>query len=224
MSNIIELAAVSKAYGGSGTKRVEALQELTFDLPQGESLAIIGTSGSGKSTLLHLLGGLDTPTSGTVVVAGQEVHKLRDKQLAKFRNQTIGFIFQFFNLHDYLTAEENVVLPQILAGKKTSVAKQRARELLDRVGLSDRLHHKPKQMSGGEMQRVAIARALANEPKLILADEPTGNLDKENADRILEIFDQIASTGVSIVTITHDETISNQFKNKLKLHKGKLVD
>ncbi|MBN1915450.1 ABC transporter ATP-binding protein [Candidatus Dojkabacteria bacterium] len=215
MKNIIELESVSKKY-----PHVKALNSITYRLPVGESLAVIGPSGSGKSTFLNLLGGLDKPTGGKIIVAGKEISKLSDKELSEFRNKTIGFIFQFFNLHDFFTAKENVAFPLLISGRPRLESLKEAEKLLVRMGLQDRLNYKPKFMSGGEMQRVAIARALANNPSLILADEPTGNLDRGNAEKVVEIFDMIAKSGVSVVTITHDESISRQFKNTLRLDKG----
>jgi len=183
-------------------------------------MAIIGSSGSGKTTLLHILGGLDKPNSGEVRINNQILNKLNDNELSKFRNKTIGFVFQFFYLQDYLTARENVALPLILAGENTKRSLEKAEMLLNQVGLSHRFNHYPNEISGGEMQRIAVARALIHDPKIILADEPTGNLDKENAENILNIFDEIAKTGVSVVVITHDNWISKRFKNVLRLSKG----
>ena len=221
MGNVIEVDSVSRYYS-SGPDQVKALDQISFKLGQGESMAIIGTSGSGKTTLLNLLGGLDKPTSGKIVINGQDINELSDNKLSKFRNKTIGFVFQFFNLHEYLTAAENVALPLWLNGKTYQESLPKARKLLERVGLSERTEHRPKQLSGGEMQRVAIARALANEPKMILADEPTANLDKGNAEKVMALFDEIAKSGVSILMITHDENMGKQFKNRLHINKGEI--
>lgn len=221
MSQIIEVKKVSKAYL-DGKRKTGALDDVSFSLPAGESMAIIGPSGSGKTTLLHLLGGLDKPSAGNVSVNGQELTGLSDKELSMFRNQTIGFVFQFFYLNEYLNVFQNIALPMWLAGKSGGAVDQRVNQLIERVGLIDRATHFPSQLSGGEMQRVAVARALANEPKLILADEPTGNLDRDNAENILQIFDEISDSGVSIVAITHDKYVADRFDHVVKLNKGRL--
>ncbi|MBL8014705.1 MAG: ABC transporter ATP-binding protein [Candidatus Doudnabacteria bacterium] len=221
MSQIIEVKKVSKSYL-DGKRKTGALDDVSFSLPAGESMAIIGPSGSGKTTLLHLLGGLDKPSAGNVSVNGQELTGLSDKELSMFRNQTIGFVFQFFYLNEYLNVFHNIALPMWLAGKSGGAVDQRVNQLIERVGLIDRATHFPSQLSGGEMQRVAVARALANEPKLILADEPTGNLDRDNAENILQIFDEISDSGVSIVAITHDKYVADRFDHVVKLNKGRL--
>jgi len=220
--NVIELQTVTKKYK-NGDHKTAALKSVDYKLAQGESLAIVGPSGSGKSTLLNLVGGLDKPSEGKVLIDGNELNKLNDNELSKFRNKTIGFVFQFFNLQEYLTAQENVMVPMLIAGEKQSHAKNYAEELLTQVGLGERKNFYPKQLSGGEMQRVAVARSLANQPKILLADEPTANLDKESAEKVLEIFDDIAKTGVSVIVITHDNSISSRFKNVLKLKNGEQV-
>ncbi len=222
MADIIRVEKVSKVYQ-DGDRLVKALDNVSLTVPEGESVAIVGASGSGKSTLLQLIGGLDTPTTGEITVHGQKLAGLSDEALSSFRNKTIGFVFQFFHLHDYLTAQENVALPLQIGGGNGLDAMERAAEMLKLVGLADRASHKPKQMSGGEMQRVAIARALANNPRVILADEPTGNLDKANALGVLDAFDEIARSGVSVVIITHDETIRQRFSRVVRLDKGALV-
>jgi ABC-type lipoprotein export system ATPase subunit len=221
MANIIEAKGLTRKYQ-DGDSVTCALNNVSINLPEGESIAIIGTSGSGKTTLLQLLGGLDYPTAGEVFVDGKSLNSLNDNELSHFRNKTIGFVFQFFHLQDYLTAKENVALPMIVAGKDSETAYQRAEKLLEKVGLSHRINHTPKKMSGGEMQRVAIARALANEPKIIMADEPTGNLDKANAKNVLEVLDQIAESGVSVLMITHDEQMSHRYQHVLHLDKGNI--
>jgi ABC-type lipoprotein export system ATPase subunit len=223
MSDVIKLQSVSKFYT-NGAEAVKALDNVSFSLKAGDSLAIVGSSGSGKTTLLNLLGGLDKPSEGKIIINGHDINALNDSKLSKFRNQTIGFVFQFFNLHDYMTARENVALPLLLAGKSRNSALKNADELLERMGLEKRRFHTPKQLSGGEMQRVAIARALANDPKMILADEPTGNLDKVNAERVLEIFDEIVRSGVSLIAITHDESVSKRFKQSIRLNKGVITN
>lgn len=235
MKKIIQAEHLTKVYRKGGSKTV-VLQNITFDLDAGKSMSIVGPSGSGKSTLLHILGGLDNPTSGEVQIDGQLLRTLSDKELSSFRNQKIGFVFQFFHLQDYLTAEENIALPskmwrryapcnfsltssKMLATRGKKI-KEKAKELLDLVGLSHRTKHYPNEMSGGEMQRVAIARALINDPRLILADEPTGNLDKENTNKVLEILEKIAARGVSIVWATHDPRIDHRFQSELRIDKG----
>jgi putative ABC transport system ATP-binding protein len=222
MSKIINLENITKSYK-SGDGKVHAVKDITFSLEEGESLAIVGPSGSGKSTLLNIIGGLDKPNSGKVQINSQSISEFSDNQLSKFRNKTIGFIFQFFNLQDYSTAWENVALPMILSGVKEKIAKRRSIELLTKIGLENRIHHYPKQLSGGEMQRVAVARSLANDPKILLADEPTANLDRNSAEKVLDLFDEIARTGVSVVVITHDNEVSKKFKNILKLKDGQVT-
>lgn len=221
MSAVIEVKKLSKKYM-DGKRTTGALNEVSFSLPQGESMAVIGPSGSGKTTLLHLLGGLEQPSSGEIFVNERDLSRLNDSQLSEFRNDTIGFVFQMFYLHEYLTVAENIALPLWLGGKTSQDINLKVDELIQRVGLSERRDHYPNQLSGGEMQRVAVARALANDPKLILADEPTGNLDRENAENILNLFDEIGDSGVSIVVITHDKYVTERFQHVLKLNKGKL--
>ena len=185
MSKIFELKGITKKYK-NGSTQTTAVDDVSYSLDEGESLAIEGPSGSGKSTLLHILGALDKPTKGTVIISGKDITNFNDAKLSKFRNQTIGFVFQFFNLQDYLNVEENIMIPLLLNGSKPKIALKRAKELLESVGLSHRLGYFPKQLSGGEMQRVAIARSLANNPKILLADEPTANLDKESAKKFVK--------------------------------------
>lgn len=223
MSDIITLSNVVKKYN-SGAKTVTALKGLTLSIRTGENAVIIGPSGSGKSTLLQLLGALDKADEGEIEIYGKKLSKIKkDDELSKFRNETIGFIFQFFNLTDYMTAQQNVAYPMIIAGKKEKEANEKAIELLRKVGLEQRAHHYPKELSGGEMQRVAIARSLSNSPKLILADEPTGNLDHENAMKVLEIFDEINASGVSVIVVTHDQKVSDHFDHVIHLRHGELI-
>ncbi|MBN2015977.1 ABC transporter ATP-binding protein [Candidatus Dojkabacteria bacterium] len=207
----------------NGRANLVALDNVSFSLNEGEDMAIIGPSGSGKTTLLNLIGGLDRPTKGKVIINNQDITRLKDKELSKFRNQTIGFVFQFFNLQEYLKAYENVMIPMLFAGIKPSKAKEKAEKLIESVGLADRENYYPRQLSGGEMQRIAIARSLANDPKILLADEPTANLDKESAQNVLEIFDRITKdSGVSVIVITHDPNICKKFKNIIHIRDGKI--
>jgi putative ABC transport system ATP-binding protein len=167
---------------------------------------------------------LDKPDKGTVLINGKDITKLNDQKLSEFRNKTIGFIFQFFNLQDYLTAEENVMVPLLFSKKDISSARQTAQDLLEKVGLKDRAKYYPQQLSGGEMQRVAVARSLANDPKILLADEPTANLDRKSANVVLELFEQIAQNGVSVIVITHDPYVSARFKNILHISDGEITE
>lgn len=221
MKHIIELKKLSKKYRNGGADNF-AVKEIDFILDKGESLAIVGPSGSGKSTLLNMIGGLDKPTTGEVIINGHKLNDLGDKELSKFRNKTIGFVFQFFNLQEYLTALENVMIPLLFSGTKAKDARNRSMELLKKVGLEARANYYPKQLSGGEMQRVAVARGLANNPSILLADEPTANLDKASAEKVLDLFEDIAKTGVSVVVITHDHSVSQRFANNLNLKNGEV--
>lgn len=222
MEKIFELKNVSKKYK-NGKRFTEAVKGISFSLKEGESTAIVGPSGSGKSTLLNLIGGLEKPTTGEVFVAGKNIVELSDAELSKFRNRTIGFIFQFFNLQDYLFAYENVMLPMLLGGVDSKLAKEKAMALLDKVGLLKRADYYPNQLSGGEMQRIAIARSLANDPRILLADEPTANLDRSSADNVLDIIDGIRENGMSVVMITHDISVSKRFDNVINIHDGILA-
>lgn len=220
--SILEVKNLTKVYN-DGDSEVTALEDITLSLNYGESLAIIGPSGSGKTTLLELAGGLNSTTSGSVIVDNNNLGELSDSEMSKFRNSTIGFVFQMMHLQDYFSALENITLPMIAAGISKSESHERAEELIKVVGLDDRKNHYPKQLSGGEMQRVAVARALSNNPKIIMADEPTGKLDRENADNIMDLLMGIAGKGTSIVMITHDEKIAERFSRVITLEHGKLV-
>ncbi len=200
---MLELTGVVKEYR-IGEQPVRALDGIDLRIEAGEFTSIIGPSGSGKSTLLHLLGALDSPDSGSITFDGNEIGALGDDAQSEFRRHRVGFVFQFFNLLPTLTAWENVAIPKLLDGKGLRKAKPRALELLDLVGLADRAEHRPAEMSGGQMQRVAVARALIMDPPLILADEPTGNLDSKTGAAILELFGRIADGGTGIVMVTHD--------------------
>ncbi|WP_378732783.1 ABC transporter ATP-binding protein [Nocardia brasiliensis] len=200
---MLELTGVTKEYRVGG-QTVRALDDISLRIEPGEFTSIIGPSGSGKSTLLHLLGALDTPDSGSIRFQGNEIASLDDESQSEFRRHRVGFIFQFFNLLPTLSAWENVAIPKLLDGTGLRKAKPRALELLDRVGLSDRANHRPAELSGGQMQRVAVARAMIMDPPLILADEPTGNLDSKTGAAILELLGEIAGSGNSVVMVTHD--------------------
>lgn len=219
---LIKVNDLSKVYK-DGSDDIVALDDVSFTVAQGESLAVIGPSGSGKTTLLELIAGLNDPTVGEVFIDGKNVHEGSDKEISEFRNTTMGFVFQMMHLQDYFTAVENVSLPLIASGMSFEEAEERAYHLLEKVGLKNRTGHYPSQMSGGEMQRVAIARALANEPKMILADEPTGKLDRKNADMVLDIFQDIAKEGVTVIVITHDLSIAKKLGRSIKLEDGRLA-
>jgi len=222
MGNILEVKKLTKKYE-DGDIEVTALDNVSFSLPEGFDLAILGPSGSGKTTLLQLAGGLDTMTSGDVIISGQSIKNMSDSEISDFRNQTMGFIFQMINLHDFFTAKENVMLPMLVAGVNREEAEEKALKLLEKVGLSPRANHLPKQLSGGEQQRVAVARALANEPKIIFADEPTGKLDKANSKLVIDILESLShENGMSVIMITHDENIAKRFSRVIKLENGSI--
>ena len=205
-------------------ERVPALRDVSLDITEGSFDAIMGASGSGKTTLIQLIAGLLTPTAGQVIVSGQNLQQLDDAAISGFRNRTIGFVFQFFNLPSYYTALDNVALPLVFAGVSERERRVRARSLLIEFGLEDRLMHKPDQLSGGEAQRVAIARALVNNPKLILADEPTGNLDRETGTHMLELLQRVSrERGVTVLMVTHDEKAAAFAQHTIRIEKGRLV-
>lgn len=207
-----------------GRKKLEVLHGVSMRIHEGEFVAITGASGSGKSTLLQIIGGLDKPTSGEVYFDEVKLSKLSDKNLSAFRRQTVGFVFQFFYLQPFLSLERNMEVPGMFARTKRSDRLKRVTHLADAVGLSDRLKHLPKELSGGQMQRVAIARALVNSPKIILADEPTGNLDSKNSMAIVELFDQIRRDfGTTIVMVTHDQAIARRADREIVMSDGRLV-
>ena len=221
-SPVIEMRGIGKIYR-SGRLEVEALQGVDLDVVPGDFLAIIGPSGSGKSTLMHLLGCLDRPTSGTYRLAGTDVAGLSDDELARVRNRTIGFVFQSFNLLPRTTALENVAMPLLYAGIGRSERLERAREALARLGLEDRLSHEPSELSGGQQQRVAIARALVTRPAIILADEPTGNLDSASGADVLELLHELNDAGTTIVLITHDSDVAVAAKRSVRVRDGRLA-
>ncbi|UCE68001.1 MAG: ABC transporter ATP-binding protein [Candidatus Zixiibacteriota bacterium] len=216
---MISLSGITKHYD-TGKVKVRALQGIDLEIKRGEFIAIIGPSGSGKSTLMNIVGCLDTPTAGEYLLDGRPVANMGIHQLAAIRNKKIGFIFQNFNLLPYATAYENVELPLIFAGAPGAIRKEKIMRNLSMVGLSERADHKPTELSGGEMQRVAIARALANDPEVILADEPTGNLDTRSGKEIIEIFERLNVEGRSVVTITHDMSIAERCHRIVRLKDG----
>ena len=219
---VLEGVDLARAYRING-REVAALRGVSFAVGSGEYVAITGPSGSGKSTLLQLLGGLDRPTGGTVRLNGVALEQLGDAALTRLRLREVGFIFQRFHLLPVLNARENVELPMAEAGLPRRAREERARELLTYVGLGDRVDHRATQLSGGEMQRVAIARALANQPSLLLADEPTGELDAATGDQILALFDRLNADGVTLVVVTHDERLASRARRALHLFDGRLV-
>ena len=220
---VIEMKKVSKLYKSS-KEEIVAIKDIDLSLEYGDDVAIIGPSGSGKTTLLQIMGGLSNPTRGEVRIDGVLINKGSDNKISQFRNKTIGFIFQNIYLQEYFTAKENVMLPMLIAGVSRKKAEEKARDLLEKVGLKNRINHKPSKLSGGEEQRVAIARAIANNPKIIMADEPTAKLDAENTDIILNILKDINKSGVSIIVITHDQKVAKNFHKQFYLDHGVMVD
>jgi putative ABC transport system ATP-binding protein len=219
---LIRTDNITKTYV-TGAVEVPALAGVTLEIDQGEYVALMGPSGSGKSTLMHLLGCLDTPTSGRYWFNGKDISTLDDIELAHLRNREIGFVFQSFNLLPRLSAQANVQLPMLYAGMPVHERQARAAELLDMVGLKDRMTHNPNELSGGEMQRVAIARAFANRPSVVLADEPTGNLDSKTGVEIMRIFGSLAEQGNTIILVTHDQSVANHARRIIHLADGKIV-
>ncbi|MQL46797.1 lipoprotein-releasing ABC transporter ATP-binding protein LolD [Photorhabdus khanii] len=208
-----------------GQVLTEVLKNVTFAIKPGEMMAIVGSSGSGKSTLLHLLGGLDTPTSGEVLFKGHSLNKMSAKARAALRNHELGFIYQFHHLLPDFNAIENVAMPLLIGGKNRSQAQKKALEMLAAVGLEKRAHHRPSELSGGERQRVAIARALVNEPSLVLADEPTGNLDLRNADSVFELLGELnRQQGTAFLVVTHDLTLAGRLNRQVEMRDGYLQD
>jgi putative ABC transport system ATP-binding protein len=216
---IILLESICKSYF-MGKQPLPVLKDVNLEILKNEYVALMGPSGSGKSTLMNILGCLDSPTSGNYILNGQDVSKMPDDALAEVRNQEIGFVFQQFNLLPRLTASENVALPLVYAGISKKHRTEMAMDVLGKVGLTDRSHHKPNELSGGQCQRVAIARALVNNPSLILADEPTGNLDSKTSIEIMDIFGAIQSAGNTVVLVTHEEDIANYAHRIVRLRDG----
>jgi len=220
---MIRMRAIRKVYS-TGRVEVEALRGVDLDIGGNEYVAVVGPSGSGKSTLMNILGCLDTPTSGEYVLSGEAVAGLDRNRLAEIRNRHVGFVFQNFNLLPYASALENVELPLLFAGVSAKERQARAREMLERVDLTDRMDHKPTELSGGQMQRVAIARALVNRPAMILADEPTGNLDSASGKGIVGLFEELHAAGQTIVMITHDAAVAKLASRVIQIRDGQIVD
>jgi putative ABC transport system ATP-binding protein len=223
MPTLIDLQNVTKTYKLGG-ETLNALDNVSFSVGSGEFVAITGPSGSGKSTLANIIGGLDRPTSGSVVVDGNDLSHVHDRQLSEYRNHHVGFVFQSFNLQGTQTALENVALPLVFARMNSKQRKARAIECLQAVGLGDRLKHRPSQLSGGQRQRVAIARALAVKPSIIIADEPTGNLDSARGEEVMKLLHELNKQGITLLVITHDSTISRQAGRIIQIHDGKLTE
>ncbi len=222
-TSMVRARGLRKEYGKEASL-VRAVDQVDLDVANGETLAIMGPSGCGKSTLLHLLGGLDRPSAGEIWLAGQRIDQLSERGLAALRRDCVGFVFQAFHLMDELTATENVELPLLLAGRPARTARRRAGQLLEQVGLADRGRHLPSQLSGGQRQRVAIARALANEPQVVLADEPTGNLDSEATLEVLRLLDGLHQAGQTVVIVTHDSRIAATADRLISMRDGAFVD
>jgi putative ABC transport system ATP-binding protein len=219
---ILQISHVSKIYQLEG-EEVRALDDVSLNIKKGEFISIVGPSGSGKSTLMHIIGLLDSPTFGEVILEGHDVTRMSEKQLAKVRNQHIGFVFQQFNLLSRTTAVENVELPMLYGGVPPQERRLKAIEMLELMGLGERMYHHPNQLSGGQQQRVAIARSLVMNPAIILADEPTGNLDSKTGQDILKLFHDLNKQGHTIVLVTHDPSVAEQAKRQVWIKDGKIV-
>ncbi|PIT20434.1 lipoprotein-releasing ABC transporter ATP-binding protein LolD [Snodgrassella communis] len=220
---VIECEHVSKTYD-DGHLQVSVLEDLHFNVRRGQSISIVGASGSGKSTLLHLLGGLDTPSGGTIRLMGQDITQLSQKAVGQLRNQYLGFVYQFHHLLPEFSALENVMMPLLIGRMSKAQAEEQAKAMLDKVGLSQRMAHRPSELSGGERQRAAIARAMVTHPACILADEPTGNLDRKNAGNVLDIMlDLQRELDTSLVVVTHDEELASRFDDVLTVKDGRLL-
>lgn len=219
MQEVISLTDIKKSYF-LGKQELPVLKGINLTIQRNEYVALMGPSGSGKSTLMNILGCLDTPTSGQYILNGKDVSRMEDDELADVRNTEIGFVFQQFNLLPRLTAWENVALPLIYAGVGKAEREQRAKAMLEKVGLGDRAHHKPNELSGGQSQRVAVARALINNPSLLLADEPTGNLDTKTSVEIMDLFSQLHEQGNTVVLVTHEEDIANFTRRIVRIRDG----
>ena len=223
MSNLLELRDIRKSYG-SGAGKVEVLKGISMSVAAGETIALVGASGAGKTTLLHIMGTLDLPTGGTIVFQGEEIFRRGETALASFRNHTIGFVFQFHHLLPEFTALENVMMPGLISRQKRREVEGRAEELLGKVGLAHRLTHRPTELSGGEQQRVAIARALLQSPALLLADEPTGNLDRKTSDEVNEVLRQLhCELGITLIIVTHNERLASSMGKIVQLEDGRIT-
>jgi ABC-type lipoprotein export system ATPase subunit len=221
--SMLRARGLRKEYGQQASL-VRAVDGVDLDVPAGETLAVMGPSGCGKSTLLHLLGGLDRASAGEIWLAGQRIDQMSERGMAALRRDAVGFVFQAFHLMDELTAVENIELPALLAGRSPRAARRRAKELLERVGLADRARHLPSQLSGGQRQRVAIARALTNSPLIVLADEPTGNLDSEATLDVLQLFESLHQAGQTLVIVTHDARIAATADRLISMRDGAFID
>ncbi|MGH3428890.1 MAG: ABC transporter ATP-binding protein [Mycobacteriales bacterium] len=223
VDSVLSARGLAKEYG-AGAALVQAVKGVDLDVVAGETVAVMGPSGCGKSTLLHLLGGLDRASAGEIRLADARLDQLRESALARLRRTSIGFVFQAFHLVEELTAAENIELPALLAGRSPRTARTRAQELLEQVGLSDRARHLPSALSGGERQRVAIARALSNEPQVVLADEPTGNLDSASSLEVLRLLEQLRAGGQTLVIVTHDERVAATADRLISMRDGVFVE
>ncbi len=219
---MIEVKELTKIYKMKN-ECVTALEGINYKIDKGEFVGITGGSGNGKTTLINILGGLLRPTYGKVIINGVDLYKMRDFKISRYRNKTIGFIFQHYNLIDGISAKENVMLPLIIGKTKPKLRNEMAEQALNTVGLSERKNHKPSELSGGQKQRVAIARAIVNSPDIIIADEPTGNLDEKNAKMIMELLKEINKKGVTILMVTHNEGFKNFFTRNIRVEKGRII-
>jgi len=220
---LIEIRHLRRSYT-MGSEEVHALRGISLDVEEGEHLAIVGSSGSGKSTLLHILGCLDRPTGGSYLFDGMEVSSLDEAELSRLRQNSIGFVFQFFHLLGRLDAISNVMLPMIFAGIPLSRRREDARKALASVGMSHRLHHRPEELSGGERQRVAIARAVIMKPRLLLADEPTGNLDRRSAEDVMSLLEEMNTRGLTLIVVTHDPKVAQRSTRVIRLDDGRIIE
>ena len=222
VESLIQIKGITKEFR-IGSQIIRALREIDLEINKGDYLALMGASGSGKSTLMNILGCLDTPTAGSYFLRGNDVSRMNDDQLAEIRNKEIGFVFQTFNLLPRYSALDNVALPLVYAGVDKVTRTARATEVLRQVGLSDRMDHKPNELSGGQRQRVAVARALINDPSIILADEPTGNLDSKTSAEIMDLFDRLAKEGNTIVLVTHEDDIAERAQRLVRMKDGEIM-